>query len=381
VAPLTLAIVGAGPFGLAQAAWAADAGVDYAVVGHPMQFWQAHMPAGMLLRSDVDWHLDPPGVWTIERYFVENGLARDGPLSRERYLDYARWLQERRAIRPIETHVRAIDVPNQPGDAFTLHLEHGESLRARHVVVALGFGYFAHCPADLVRRLPVDRWRHTVEAVQLNRYAGRRVLIVGGRQSAFEWAALLSEAGAAHVDVVHRHESPRFAESEWQWVDPLVTRTETDPTWFRRLDDTEKETLSHRLWAEGRLKLEPWLGERLRGARVTIRARTTVEGTTLRPDGALDVRISPDGTLVADDVILATGYKVDVSRVPVLNGPGGPLVTTRDGFPVLDDHFQSSVAGLFITSMAATGDFGPFFGFTVSARVSARHVGRAILQA
>jgi hypothetical protein len=31
--------------------------------------------------------------------------------------------------------------------------------------------------------------------------------------------------------------------------------------------------------------------------------------------------------------------------------------------------------------MAACGDFGPFFGFTVSARVSARHIGRAILHA
>jgi len=35
VAPLTLAIIGAGPFGLAQAAWAADAGIDYAIVGYP----------------------------------------------------------------------------------------------------------------------------------------------------------------------------------------------------------------------------------------------------------------------------------------------------------------------------------------------------------
>src|SRR6185369_8878581 len=57
VAPLTLAIIGAGPFGLAQAAWAADAGVDYAIIGHPMEFWRDHMPAGMLLRSTAEWHL------------------------------------------------------------------------------------------------------------------------------------------------------------------------------------------------------------------------------------------------------------------------------------------------------------------------------------
>jgi cation diffusion facilitator CzcD-associated flavoprotein CzcO len=247
------------------------------------------------------------------------------------------------------------------------------------VVIALGFGAFSHAPADLVARLPPGRWAHTADAVHFDRYAGRRVLIVGGRQSAFEWAALLNEAGAAHVDVVHRHESPRFADSEWEWVDPLVAQTETDPTWFRRLEDAEKQDLSRRLWAEGRLKLEPWLGERLRDARVTLRPRTEIAETALRPDGAIDVTFSPSDQTVVDDLILATGYKVDITRVPLLNGRDGPIIAARDGFPVLDDHFQSSVPRLFVTSMAASGDFGPFFGFTVSARVSARHIGRAIL--
>ncbi len=40
----------------------------------------------------------------------------------------------------------------------------------------------------------------------------------------FEWAALLVEAGARSVDVVHRHDSPVFAASDWSWVMPLVDR-------------------------------------------------------------------------------------------------------------------------------------------------------------
>jgi hypothetical protein len=39
---------------------------------------------------------------------------------------------------------------------------------------------------------------------------------------------------------------------------------------------------------------------------------------------------------------------------------------------VLDDHFQTSIPGLFITSMPATQDFGPFFSFTVAVRASAQ---------
>jgi hypothetical protein len=112
---------------------------------------------------------------------------------------------------------------------------------------------------------------------------------------------------------------------------------------------------------------------------VTLRPRTEIARTAIRTDGAVEVEFTPSGHTVVDDLILATGYKVDIARVPLLNGRDGPIIESRDGFPVLDDHFQSTVPRLFITSMAASGDFGPFFGFTVSARVSARHIGRAIL--
>jgi hypothetical protein len=42
-----------------------------------------------------------------------------------------------------------------------------------------------------------------------------------------------------------------------------------------------------------------------------------------------------------------------------------------DGFPVLDEHFQSSLGGLFITGFPATRDFGPFFGFVRGCSVAA----------
>jgi len=46
---------------------------------------------------------------------------------------------------------------------------------------------------------------------------------------------------------------------------------------------------------------------------------------------------------------------------------------------VLDDHLQTSVPGLFITSMPAIQDFGPFFGFTIAVRVSAKLICEAIV--
>lgn len=41
---------------------------------------------------------------------------------------------------------------------------------------------------------------------------------------------------------------------------------------------------------------------------------------------------------------------------------------TRNGFPALGEQFQTNLPRLFITTMAANQDFGPFFGFTMRCR-------------
>jgi hypothetical protein len=96
------------------------------------------------------------------------------------------------------------------------------------------------------------------------------------------------------------------------------------------------------------------------------------------PNGELEVSL--DGsTLVVDQIILATGYKVNVEQIPLLtNGNILAHLETRNGFPVLDEHFQSNIPGLFFTSMCATQDFGPFFAFTAAIRTSAQLIGSTL---
>ena len=95
--------------------------------------------------------------------------------------------------------------------------------------------------------------------------------------------------------------------------------------------------------------------------------------------GALEVGLSSGEALTVDEVILATGYKVDLSRVPLLaRGNILARLEVSNGFPVLDEQFRSNVPGLFFTSMCATQDFGPFFAFTVSVRASAAVIGAAL---
>ena len=71
--------------------------------------------------------------------------------------------------------------------------------------------------------------------------------------------------------------------------------------------------------------------------------------------------------LTVDHIILATGYKVEMNRVPFLvRGNILDELKTRNGYPVLDEHLQTNIPGLFFTSMAAAQDFGAFFAFTIS---------------
>lgn len=374
-----LLIVGAGPFGLALAAEAGALGIPHLVLGEPMGFWHRHMPAGMILRSACDWHLDPAGEHTIERFLEEQGLtpADVEPLRLDFYLRYAGWFAGRKGIAPAPGMVAALG--RLQDGRFRARLEDGGAIEARAVALAPGFRHFANVPADLAELLPAGRFSHTCEAVDLAALRGRRCLIVGGRQSAFEWAALLAEAGAASVHVSHRHPSPAFAAADWSWVGPLVDRMLDEPGWFRELPVAEQEALGKRLWTEGRAKVEPWLETRVVRDGVTLLPDTRVVSCGQTPDGAMEVGFDDGRSVTVDHVILATGYKVDMARIPML--AAGNLLEEMEmaaGFPVLDHHFQTSVPGLFVTSIPATRDFGPFFAFTISVRTSARLIGRGL---
>ena len=79
-------------------------------------------------------------------------------------------------------------------------------------------------------------------------------------------------------------------------------------------------------------------------------------------------------------MVLEPGYKVDITRVLSLarGQCAGAPAGEENGVPALDNNLQSTVPGLFLTSLLATGDFGPFFGFTVAVRTSAKLVGQAL---
>jgi len=369
-------IVGAGPFGLAAAAEADELGIDHVVVGDPMGFWHRHMPRGMVLRSGRDWNLDPTEHTSLAGYLARTrAVSVDAPIPISEYLAYVEWLIRELDIVMVRKNVVRLD---DDGERLRATADDGTSITARRVLLALGFGNSANIPPEVVARLGPVPHVHTGEVTEPARYAGELLLVVGGRQSAFETSALLAEAGAASVDIAYRHDTPAFVPSDWSWVTPLIRRFETEPHWYHGLDDAERADLGKRFWAEGRLKLESWLAERLRHPSIRLHPKSEIE-KAVRGDDGFAVALTDGRTLAVDRAILATGYRMDIDNVPMLaDGNLAGRIETADGFPVLDDVLQTSVPGLYMTSFAATRDFGPFFAFTAAAGVAARIVGHAV---
>jgi cation diffusion facilitator CzcD-associated flavoprotein CzcO len=356
-----LLVIGAGPYALSTAALAREHGIDTVVVGRPMGFWRQHMPAGMLLRSGPDWHLDASGVHTLEAYLEERAIdpAEVDPLPLALFLDYAEWFRQAKGIQVLED--RVVDLA-KPGDRFEAVLGSGARIAADAVVAAPGIRHFTNVPA-WAGSVPVGRAAHTCDMVRFEDLSGARVLIVGGRQSAYEWAALLDEHGAARIDLVHRHDVPRFERVSWKFVDPYMESTMRVPGWWRSLPTAEQDAITKRFWEVGRLTLEYWLTPRLAGQGIHRWPGTEVlQAEPAGADGALRVRLSNGDDLAVDRVIFASGYRADLARVPYLAGVLDRIKVT-DGFPVLDEAFGASLARLYLPGFVATRDFGPFFGF------------------
>jgi cation diffusion facilitator CzcD-associated flavoprotein CzcO len=357
---VSLLVIGAGPYGLAVAAHAQEHGIKTVVVGRPMTFWTEHMPDGMFLRSGPDWHLDAANVHTFEAFLEERGIAPADidPVPISVFLDYAKWFRDEKRVGVRECLVSTLV---HDGQHFQAQLDDGTTITADRVVATPGVRHFQQLP-EWADQIAPALGAHTCELTRFEDLRGARVLIVGGRQSAYEWAALAGEHGAERIDIVHRHDTPRFARVSWRFVDPYIDQTLTTRGWWRSLPSSDQQRISRQFWEVGRLTLEWWLTPRLADARFHRWPNAHVT-TVAQNANTIEVGLSNGERLGVDRIVYATGYAANLPRIPYLHDVL-PDIELTDGFPNLDTAFQTSIPGLYIPGFAATRDFGPFFGFT-----------------
>ena len=383
-----VAIVGAGPYGLATAAHLrVDDRLEVRVFGEPMSFWEEQMPVGMLLRSPyVACNIADPGdELTLDAYQAADGNGITPPVPLDRFVEYGRWFQRR--VVPDVDRRWVSRVERQNGD-FRLTLADGESVTAGRVVVAAGIGRFGRIP-ETFRDLPSSLVSHTSVHRDLGVFAGQRVLVVGGGQSALESGALLHETGA-EVEVVVRE--PRifflgrvpllhrlgpisrlvYAPAE---VGPAgISRLVSTPNLYRRMPRKLQDKFAVRSMRPAGAR---WLVARLDGV-VPITVGCAV-ATVQTAGDRLRVDLTDGTNRLVDHVLLATGYEVDIEGYELLSPELLAEVDRVGGYPRLSGTFETSVPGLYVVGAPAAWSFGPLMRFVAGTEFAAPTLARGVL--
>lgn len=376
-----VAIIGAGPYGLSSAAYLGAAGVETRIFGDPMSFWQNQMPTGMCLRSNLGAsHIaDPKGVFTLNKYCEQSGESISKPIPINLFVNYGLWYQ-RQAVPHVEK--RTVAHIDRSGRGFKVRLEDGEEFVSRRVVVATGIGSFATRP-EIFQRVPNTFVSHSSEHKDFNKLKGQTIAVIGGGQSALESAALLQEAGI-EVEVIARKQKlnwvglhPRLHHlgliSSLLYSDRDVgpaglSRLVAMPHMFRRFPRSFQNRTAYRAI---RPAVAGWLAPRLKNIPLTL-GRQIVSAQPLGK--RLQLRLDDDTDRVVDHAILATGYRVNVSRYPFLSSSIASNIRNVDGYPVLMRGLESSVTGLHFAGKPAAWSFGPILGFVSGAEFASKEL-------
>lgn len=379
-----IAIIGAGPHGLAAAAHLRRAKVECRVIGEPMSFWRT-MPKGMLLRSNstATCIAEYEGPLSLDSYMAatERSLQRPYPL--QDFLDYGDWVTDRVAPDADRRRVRRVD--RDPG-GFRLDFDTGESLRARRVVVAAGIADFSRRP-EVGAGLPPDLVSHTADHSDFSGWSSSRVLVVGGGQSALESAALLHEAGAEvsvavrapHINWLHggkyHRKLGRMAPLVYAPTDvgPMgLSRIVAAPGLFRRFPRSLQNPLAYRAI---RPAGAAWLKPRLEG--VPVHLDRTVRDVRSE-NSHVSVTFDTGQTHSVDHVLFGTGYQVDISRYGFLSPELLSKIRRADGYPLLGRGMEATVPGLHFLGATAAYSWGPIMRFVAGGWFGAASLTRAV---
>ena len=378
-------VVGAGPYGLSAAAHLQARGLSIAIFGRPMSFWREHMPEGMRMRS-YWWATnlsDPDKQYDLKHYAQTVGAFERDQFKLDTVINYGMWFQKHAVPAVDETYVT--EVVNEDGH-FRITLADGRVVQSATVVMAVGLEYYAYRPSEYAQ-LPAELVSHATDYGKLDGLASKRVIVVGGGQSAFEMAALLHEKGSS-VDLVVRRpvrwvreQNPKMPAVLRQLRAPKAGMgvgwsnliLEKYPYFFQLWPQNYKD---HYLLTRNMSAASTWLQERTVG-KVHIHDNVHVERVEHTGNAVL-LSLSNGETLEADHVILATGYQADVRQISFLHKDIIDKIQTYMGYPILRKHFESSVPGLYFLGFSAQRSFGPLYRFVVGVEPSARGVTEAI---
>jgi thioredoxin reductase len=382
----TTVVIGAGPYGLSVASHLKAQGVQTRVFGKTLELWKK-MPPGLCLKSvwSASSISDPNGDFSIDRYIASRKIPRMEPIPLSMFLDYALWFQQQSVADIDQTYVQSLA---SDGQGFHLELADGRSVKARKVILASGIGSFSYVP-EYARDLPETLAGHTSAHTDLSVFKGRSVVVVGNGQSALEYAALLHENGAS-VELIARGEVRWHTKILYDRTGPVrhifyppgdvgppgINWLVAFPSFFSHLPEKVKSPVHKRAVLPGGAK---WLRPRIEG-QVHITEHTQIVKATAQGQG-LRLELTDGTTREIDYLFLGTGYQPDLQKLTFVEPALRKSIQEKNGYPVLNGGFESSVPGLYFAGILSGYTFGPTCRFVSGtkrvARKIAPHVARA----
>ncbi len=390
---LETVIIGAGPYGLSIAAHFRKRGIPFRIFGRVMDSWLAHMPKGMMLKSDgfASDIYDPNKDFTLKHFCAERGIkyADTGvPVRLDTFTSYGAAFKERMVPELEDKTVVSIE---RMSEGFTLRLDTDETFTVRRVVLAIGITHFEYLPENLTNLSP-EFLSHSARHHDLEPFRGRNVVIIGGGSSALDLAGLLNEAGA-NVQLVARrtelkfHSGPMDKPRSW-WhkirhpqsgLGPgMRSRFYANAPWafYYLPENLRLEVVRRALGPSG-----GWFIKEKVVGKVPLLLGYTPERAEVQ-DGKVHLHVrgldSTQKEIVTEHIIAATGYKVNIDRLKFLSSQIRSNLKAVNGTPLLSSSFESSVPGLYFAGVAAANCFGPVMRFAFGAGFAARTLTQAL---
>ncbi len=344
-------IVGAGPYGLSLANYLSDRGLEFRIIGKPMELWREHTFSDASLRSDMATSeiAHPHERYTIKRYRKSVQGVDEGPSERvsvKEYRSYLNWMLDDLPYKITPHYLKNLTKPN---GSFQAELDTGEILKAQQVVIATGVAHHLNIPAEFCEGTNVI---HSYDVPRIEALEGLRVLVVGAGQSAAE-AMEVCQHNGNQVEWYYRTE-PRYYSEPLdlpKWIFDLVVKS---AGLFRHLPPKLIKTMF-----------------------------SIFSATTMTPDnksklaGITQHSVKPPLENY-DHIITATGYRYSLKHMDFLDqGLRNSLEMTAD-MPRIDKNFMSSLADLYFIGPSTEVFFGPPMKFMIGSQYVAPRLSKIL---
>jgi cation diffusion facilitator CzcD-associated flavoprotein CzcO len=317
--------------------------------------------------------------------FGDAAWERLGKYPREIWQEYLDWYRITLDL-PVRHHTEVVRIEPEVDflRVYTKDMPTGarKSLLARKLVLATGIegnGDWRLPDLDL-SGLPPERYAHTNWAFDAAAHRGHRIAVLGAGASAFDTAAALLEAGAAHVtQFVRRPDIPTVNPARWMEKAGFLRH-------FAEMDDLARWRWMRLLFLRSGPPTQDGINRCAAFANYRLRTATTWREARMLAD-QVEITASDGTTARFDFLVLGTGYVIDVRRRPELAAFADRIALWQDRFEAPQGEENPVVAAFpylkpdlsFQEKQSGTAPFlANIHNFTYSATASVGYSGASL---